>query len=73
MKIVHVIPGSGGTFYCENCVRDASIVKALLGRGHDVIMVPMYLPLFGHDETEAPRSPLFLTITTSALRFMYIY
>lgn len=59
MKIVHIIPGSGGTFYCENCIRDASIVKALLGRGHDVIMVPMYLPLFGHDETEAARSPLF--------------
>ena len=59
MKIVHVIPGSGGTFYCENCVRDASVVKALRGRGHDVIMVPMYLPLFGHDESEIGDSPLF--------------
>ncbi len=58
MKIVHLIPGSGGTFYCENCVRDSYVVKALEERGHDVLMVPMYLPLFGH-EAAGDEIPLF--------------
>ena len=45
MKIVHIIPGSGGTFYCQNCMRDNQLIVALRASGHDVIMVPMYLPL----------------------------
>ena len=45
MKIVHIIPGTGGAFYCGNCLRDSHLVKALRTIGHDVIKVPMYLPL----------------------------
>ena len=58
MKIVHLIPGSGGTFYCENCVRDSYVVRALMDGGHDVLMVPMYLPLYGHEGTDE-SVPLF--------------
>ena len=46
MRIVHIVPGSGGTFYCENCLRDAALVQALRALGHDVVMVPLYLPMF---------------------------
>ncbi len=45
MRIVHIVPGAGGTFYCPNCMRDCSLVKALRRQGHDVTMVPMYLPV----------------------------
>ncbi len=45
MKIVHIIPGSGGTFYCQNCMRDNQLIESLRNLGHDVKMVPMYLPL----------------------------
>jgi len=45
MKIVHIIPGSGGTFYCQNCMRDNQLIQSLRRMGHDVTMVPMYLPL----------------------------
>ncbi len=45
MKIVHIIPGSGGTFYCQNCMRDNELIKTLKELGNDVIMVPLYLPL----------------------------
>lgn len=58
MKIVHVVPGSGGSFYCENCMRDTALVKALQRTGHDVLMVPMYLPLFG-DHAESDEAPVF--------------
>jgi glycosyltransferase involved in cell wall biosynthesis len=44
MKVVHIIPGSGGTFYCQNCLRDKELIKNLRAMGNDVIMVPIYLP-----------------------------
>ncbi len=46
MKIVHILPGSGGTFYCDNCMRDVSLAMELRKLGNEVIIVPMYLPLF---------------------------
>ena len=45
MRIVQITPGSGGGFYCENCLRDIALVRAMRRLGHDVIMVPLYLPL----------------------------
>lgn len=45
MKIVHIVPGSGDSFYCQNCMRDNSLVKELRKRGHEVAIVPMYLPV----------------------------
>ena len=44
MKIVQIIPGSGDNFYCENCLRDMEMVHALRRLGHDVMIVPLYLP-----------------------------
>ncbi|MFO7616331.1 MAG: glycosyltransferase family 4 protein [Bacteroidales bacterium] len=56
MRILQVIPGSGGSFYCGNCLRDSKYVDALRKTGHDVVKLPMYLPLFAdeHDIREVP-------------------
>ncbi len=56
MKIAHIIPGSGGSFYCGNCMRDSKYIRALIDLGHQVIKVPLYLPLFedAHDLDEVP-------------------
>lgn len=45
MKIVYIVPGTGGTFYCQNCMRDIELVRALRRMGHDVLMIPVYLPV----------------------------
>jgi glycosyltransferase involved in cell wall biosynthesis len=45
MRILSLTPGTGGTFYCQNCLRDGQMVRALRRRGHDVIVVPLYLPI----------------------------
>ena len=59
MKIVQITPGSGDNFYCENCLRDDALIKAMYKLGQDVILLPMYLPL-QVDEKEIPRkAPLF--------------
>jgi glycosyltransferase involved in cell wall biosynthesis len=52
MNIVHIIPGSGGSFYCGNCLRDSKLFDAMREQGHNAIKIPMYLPLFSHDENQ---------------------
>lgn len=56
MKIAQIIPGSGGSFYCGNCLRDSKFVQALRNQGHEIIKVPLYLPIFddAHDLNEVP-------------------
>jgi glycosyltransferase involved in cell wall biosynthesis len=53
MRIVQITPGSGDNFYCENCLRDQVLVGTLRARGHEVVMVPLYLPL----QNESPEAP----------------
>lgn len=45
MNIVYLAPGTGGTFYCQNCMRDVALAKALKRQGHQLTMVPVYLPI----------------------------
>lgn len=45
MKIVNIVPGFGGTFYCGNCLRDSGFVSALRKAGQDAMILPVYLPL----------------------------
>jgi len=59
MNIVHIVPGSGGGFYCQNCVRDMGLVKALQAAGHDVLFVPMYLPSMELADSAVAQSPVF--------------
>jgi len=45
MKIVYLITGSGGSFYCGNCYRDMLYVKAIRKvPGISATAIPLYLP-----------------------------
>lgn len=44
MRIIQITPGSGD-FYCENCLRDHILTKALRNLKHDAVLLPMYLPI----------------------------
>ena len=59
MKIVHIVPGSGETFYCQNCMRDKELVKSLKALGHEIYMIPMYLPLSIDDNEKVNKIPIF--------------
>ncbi len=59
MKIVHIIPGSGGTFYCQNCMRDTDLIKTLTELGHDIHMIPMYLPVSVNENHQMENAPVF--------------
>ncbi len=59
MRIVQITPGTGGSFYCDNCLRDVALVKALRRQGHDVLMVPMYLPVQTDKDRSVSEAPIF--------------
>ena len=45
MKIVYLITGSGGSFYCGNCYRDMIYLRAIRKvKGIDATAIPLYLP-----------------------------
>ena len=54
MRVVHIVPGSGDSFYCQNCLRDKGLMKALHLAGVEVVLVPMYLPLDVLDQGAVP-------------------
>jgi glycosyltransferase involved in cell wall biosynthesis len=62
MKILFIVPGSGDPFYCGNCFRDNLHVNALRKAGHDVIVMPLYLPLT--HEFFKGDTPLFFPATS---------
>jgi glycosyltransferase involved in cell wall biosynthesis len=59
MRIVQICPSSGDSFYCENCLRDAALVRAMRTLGHDVLMVPLYLPLAADKVEPLSNAPIF--------------
>lgn len=62
MKILFILPGSGDSFYCGNCFRDNLQAQALRKAGHEVVVMPLYLPL--KKTTLQDDVPLFFPATT---------
>ena len=58
MRIVQITPGAG-KMYCGNCFRDNALVAALRKAGHEVTMVPLYLPLTLDEEDQSGDTPIF--------------
>ncbi|MFM8471778.1 MAG: glycosyltransferase family 4 protein [Limisphaerales bacterium] len=58
MNLVQITPGAGG-MYCGNCLRDNALVAALRKRGHEVLMVPLYLPMTLDEPSQAAGVPTF--------------
>ena len=70
MQVIHIVPGTGGSFYCGNCLRDSTYVQALRRVGIDAIKVPMYLPLFS-DEHDLSDIPVFYGAISLYLKHKY--
>ena len=58
MTIVQLTPGAGA-MYCGNCFRDNALVAGLRRAGHDVTMLPLYLPLTLDEADQSADTPIF--------------
>lgn len=72
MRVLAVLPGSGGSFYCQNCLRDMAMADALRQRGHEVTLMPLYLPVAA-GMTEPSEVPVFYGAVTLYLRHKYAF
>ncbi|MHC4152864.1 MAG: glycosyltransferase family 4 protein [Planctomycetota bacterium] len=59
MKIAQFTPGAGDNIYCENCLRDAALMRAFQKLGHEVLMIPLYLPLRVDGAEQLSDTPIF--------------
>jgi glycosyltransferase involved in cell wall biosynthesis len=50
--------GGAGAMYCGSCLRDNALAAALLARGHDVVLTPVYTPT-RTDERNVSREQVF--------------
>ena len=55
---MHLTPGAGA-MYCGGCLRDNALVAALRKLGHQVTMVPLYLPLTLDEADQTAGTPVF--------------
>jgi len=60
MKFTLLSPGTG-SYYCGACMRDNALAKGLHETGHEVSLLPMYLPLQLDEATlpQAKEPPIF--------------
>ena len=58
MRIVQITPGTGN-FQCSACQRDHALVRALQELGHEVTLVPLYLPFVTDEPGTAAAQPIF--------------
>lgn len=59
MRITLLTPGTGH-FYCGNCLREDTLARALKKLGHDVTMIPLYLPMYTEEAFPHPSQPVFM-------------
>jgi len=50
--------GGAGQMYCGSCLRDNALAAALLARGHDVVLTPVYTPT-RTDERNVSQAQVF--------------
>jgi glycosyltransferase involved in cell wall biosynthesis len=58
MRLLLIAGGAAGS-YCGSCLRDNALATELLGRRHDVVLLPVYTPLLT-DEPNVSQRRVFL-------------
>jgi glycosyltransferase involved in cell wall biosynthesis len=60
MTILQITPGAGA-MYCGLCIRDNALVAILRRMGHQVVMVPLYLPFTLDEVDQSAGTPIFFS------------
>ncbi|MBL7106027.1 MAG: hypothetical protein ISS77_00275 [Phycisphaerae bacterium] len=59
MRIAQILPGVGDTSTCVNCLRDAALLREFRKLGHEVRVVPLYLPFRPEGQEPAGQALFF--------------
>ncbi|MGB0590542.1 MAG: hypothetical protein ACPGU1_12770 [Myxococcota bacterium] len=67
MNLLMLTAGTG-SFHCGTCLRDNALAQGLRGLGHDVRLVPLYLPLITDGESASAGEDVLLGGVTAYLQ-----
>jgi len=70
MRIVHLAAGAAN-MYCGACARDAALARALIARGHEVRIVPLYTPLRVEGDPPLPLTDVHLGAMNAYLQQLH--
>ena len=58
MRLLYLTAGAA-EMYCGSCLRDNALAAALLARGHDVVLTPIYTPTTTDEQNVSQSKVLF--------------
>ncbi len=70
MRIVHLAAGAAN-MYCGACARDAALARALIARGHEMQIVPLYTPLRIEGDEPLPITDVHLGAMNAYLQQLH--
>ena len=72
MKLLFVSPGTG-SYHCGVCMKDNALVNELRAKGHDAVMLPMYLPHVLDESPADKDQPIFFGGINAYLQLKYSF
>ena len=72
MKLLFISPGTG-SYHCGVCMKDNALVNELRAKGHDAVMLPMYLPHVLDESPADKDQPIFFGGINAYLQLKYSF
>jgi glycosyltransferase involved in cell wall biosynthesis len=72
VRILSITAGAPG-MYCGTCLRDNSLASALIARGHDVLLVPIYTPTHTDEPNVSTRRVFFGGVSVYLQQYVSLF
>ncbi len=72
MKLLFISPGTG-SYHCGVCMKDNALVNELRAKGHEAVMLPMYLPHVLDESPADKDQPIFFGGINAYLQLKYSF
>ena len=72
MRITYITAGAGG-MYCGSCIRDNALAAALMARGHEVLLLPVYTPTLTDEENVSADRVFFGGVSVYLEQYLSVF
>ena len=72
MRITYITAGAG-EMYCGSCIRDNALAAELIASGHDVELLPMYVPTLTDEENVSANRVFYGGISVYLEQYLSIF
>ena len=72
MRITYITAGAGG-MYCGSCIRDNALATALMARGHEVLLLPIYTPTLTDEKNVSAQRVFFGGVSVYLEQYLSLF